>query len=146
MRPKHIKPSAIFPALKKRNHEVTSDDDPLYNCIAHAAGANNRRWWPTFRPDGYWPPGVPVVETLDAFIKAFATLGYEVCDDGGFENGFEKVAIFTKDGIPTHAARQIDATNWTSKLGFSYDISHFLDAVGGGPYGAAAKFMKRAKQ
>jgi hypothetical protein len=32
-------------------------------------------------------------ESLEVFIECFTSLGYEVCDDENFEEGFEKVAI-----------------------------------------------------
>jgi hypothetical protein len=35
-RPKHIKRHPQIPSLNKTNHNVTSDSDPQYNCIAYA--------------------------------------------------------------------------------------------------------------
>jgi len=46
----------------------------------------------------FWPKGVERVQTLAAFIAAYETLGYEACDSGDAEVGFEKVAIFLKPG------------------------------------------------
>jgi hypothetical protein len=96
----------------------------------------------------YWPPSVPKHETLDAFIAAYATLGYSVCEDGLLEPDFEKIAIFVgATGRPTHASRQLQDGQWTSKLGKAHDISHVLEEVGGfrcSSYGRIAVFMKRS--
>jgi len=142
-RPKHIKRHPQIPSLNKTNHDVTSDSDPQYNCIAYAAGITNRKWWPNFLPDFYWPPDAPKVNSINSFITAFAALGYEVCDDGDYETGFEKVAFYTRNGVPTHAARQIGPNKWQSKLGSWYDIEHQKDAVSSGDYGRMDTFMKR---
>jgi len=76
---------------------------------------------------GYWPTQVARQVSMQAFADAFATLGYEVCEDGSFEVGVEKIAIFgtsdyTGDIVPTHAARQHAVGTWTSKLGSMEDI------------------------
>jgi hypothetical protein len=148
-RPKHIKRSAYFPRLTKKNHSIESCKDGNYNCIAYAAGSTTIKWWPIFQKDAYWPPKVPYSETIDAFIKAFATLGYAECADGSFEQGIEKVAIYSKDGTrsgkPTHAARQVEGQKWASKLGGDYDIHHSQLAIGGGGYGEITAFMKRTR-
>lgn len=83
---------------------------------------------------------------LAAFIEAFRTVGYEICGDGAFEEGWEKVAIYARSGTPTHAARQVVAEGkWMSKLGRGYDIAHDdVDGVGGQPgYGEVVVFMRR---
>jgi hypothetical protein len=55
---------------------------------------------------------------MSAFIQAYKSLGYELCDNSELEAGFEKIAIYaTSDGEPTHAARQLSVGLWTSKLG-----------------------------
>ena len=44
--------------------------------------------------------------TLDAFIQAFQSIGYEVCASDNLESGFQKIAIYADStGKPTHAAR-----------------------------------------
>jgi hypothetical protein len=108
------------------------------------------KWWPVFRRDAYWPKGVSFGETLGTFVKAFETLSYTECPDGSFVEGMEKIALYTNDGTregrPTHAARQIGPGKWVSKLGDSYDIHHKQGAVSGGIYGDIAAFMHRPKQ
>lgn len=130
-----------FPALRASGFEVTSPATPAYNCIAWAAGENGRWWWPN--PFGYWPDGVPVEETVEAFVLAYRTLGYEPCADGELEAGYEKVAIFSLNGKPTHAARQLPDGKWTSKLGMQVDLSHGLGALNGPQYGEPTSFVRR---
>src|SRR5262245_58256884 len=122
---------SIFSRLKGSNYRVSSPATPTYNCIAFAAGRDDRWWWPG--PFSYWPAGVPKDETLEAFVLAFGTLGYTVCDDGLPEVGFEKVAIYAdRYGTPTHMARQLNTGIWVSKCGELEDIEHdTLEALEG---------------
>lgn len=118
-----------------------------YNCIAYAAGIEGRRWWPDVIRNDYWPAGVPREETLDAFIQAFGTLGYGPCDDGSYERGFEKIALYTdRDRTPTHAAIQQENGRWRSKLGDYEDIEHeTLECLNSPDYGAPVLFLKRTR-
>lgn len=138
-----------LPGVKMDNHKVTSNEDVQYNCIAYAAGVTDRAYWPN-QPDYFWPPGIPNTPDLVAFIRLFESLGYQVTpEEGGAEcayvPGLEKVAIYTLDGQPTHAARQIGPNAWVSKLGPSFDIEHKLNAVSGGKYGEITVVMQRKK-
>jgi hypothetical protein len=113
-----------------------------YNCIGWAAEDDSNWWWPTV--DTYWPSAAPLETTVQAFTIAFGTLGYEICPDGSLETGFQKVVLYTKQGVPTHMARQLESGDWTSKLGPSYDIVHEnVLSVEGSEYGDAVLFMKR---
>jgi hypothetical protein len=136
---------AIFPGLRASSFRVSSPATRDYNCIAWAAGDTAHWWWPDPDPDddNFWPPGVLVAETLDAFVAAFATLGYVLCAGEQVEHGFEKVALFASAGVPTHAARQSPSGRWTSKLGLREDIEHDLHAVSGEVYGTVALLLKR---
>ena len=123
----------LFPHIKRENCSITSAKSTVYNCIAWAAGCTDKPWWPLPAPsnDAHWPPGVPREETTEAFRKAFATLGYQVCDDGELEKGYTKIALYgnPKTGKPSHAARQLANGRWTSKLGNFYDIEHIEPSV-----------------
>ncbi len=94
----------------------------------------------------YWPTGIPREETLEAFVNAFATLGYEVEGDQPLEFVTDRIAVFvTPDGTPTHAARQLPSGGWTSKLGSWEDIGHVsISGIEGGVYGRVACILKRA--
>lgn len=133
-----------FPRLKPTSYFLTSPEASDYNCIAWAAGDTGRWWWPDPAPLAYWPPGVPRQLRVDAFIAAFATLGYEPCSDGGLERGFEKVALFADaNGEPKHAARQLPSGRWSSKLGPWEDISHSIYGLEGAQYGDVVQYMRR---
>lgn len=131
----------VFPKLTNENHQKTSEPDSRYNCIGYAAGSN--LWWEPLAEGQYWPTGVLDESTIASYVGAFATRGYEVCADGDFEDGIEKVALFAIDGIPQHASRQLDALNWTSKLGQDLDISHELSTIEGGIYGLVVQYLRR---
>ena len=134
---------SIFPGLQLCPWEITSDPDTNYNCIAWAVKTTAKPWWPN--DFGYWPAGVPRVETVEAFIAAFATKGFVPCLGGAVEPGFEKIALFTKNGLPTNAARQLHDGQWTSKLGQQHDITHAAcDAVAGEIYGSVTMYLIRS--
>lgn len=140
-----------FPNLNSQNHQITSPRKNRYNCIAWAAGCTTLFWWPDDK--GFWPKGVPLEETLTAFLAAFATLGYEECPDGFLEEGIEKVVLYVKHDDasgelkPTHMARQLNNGLWTSKLGRTEDIQHMnVEDVSGPAYGEPIKYMRRTIQ
>ena len=134
--------TSAFPGLRDTEFEITSPTDEDYNCIAWAAGEQGFWWW----PGRFWPKDVPATETRTAFIKAFRTKGYEICEGPGLEPGYEKVCVYERLGRPRHAARQLPSGKWTSKLGMGNDISHELDGLIGQRYGKPALFMKRPSQ
>ena len=138
---------AHFPGLRTTTYRITSPRSGEYNCVAWAAGDTLRWWWPhpDLRNDAHhWPEGIACEETLEAFLAAFATLGYIVSDSEAEEPGFEKVALFADaQGVPTHAARHLSGRCWTSKLGVREDIEHDLRALEGEIYGVVARVLKR---
>jgi hypothetical protein len=135
----------IFPKLRPGDYSVDSPATRRYNCIAWAAGVALRCWWPVHHPRYDWPIE-PRVESLEGFIQAFRTLGYELCDDSSSEAGYEKVAIYADEGdIPTHMARQLESGLWTSKCGDLEDITHSLDGLEGDAYGRVAQVLRRRR-
>ena len=89
-------------------------------------------------------------ETLASFQAVFEGMGYFECESDALEAGYEKIAIFVDDeGVPTHAARQLNSGAWTSKLGDWEDIEHdslaALEnaALMNSLYGAVALVMRR---
>lgn len=122
---------------------ITSPRDPRYNCIAWAAGDDKKFWWPTY--PGFWPKGIPRDTTLSVFRDAYSLHGFEECEDGALEIGFEKIAIYVDtSNTPTHAARQLADGKWTSKLGPQWDISHVsYSSIEGDEYGRVAMFMRQ---
>jgi hypothetical protein len=138
----------LFPRLSTFGYRAVSAEDTRYNCIAWAAQDVRRWWWPDVAAVQagvcHWPTDAAVAETLDAFIQAFQTLGYQPCEEKEPEPGHEKVAIYmNSSGKPTHAARQLTNGRWTSKLGIAEDIEHSLDGLEGELYGTVAQILKR---
>jgi hypothetical protein len=87
---------------------------------------------------------------MPAFILAFATLGYSVCENPALEHGVEKVALYAKimfgQAVPTHAALELESGEWTSKLGPLEDVRHAkLEAVNGPLYGHPMTFLSRLR-
>lgn len=132
-----------FPLSRNFPFIITSPETSSYNCIAWAYGISDKRMWPNSRYY-WWPPGVSNKLDLNSFEELFKSIGYENCADDSFENGYLKIAIYTKkNGEPTHAARQLPDGNWTSKLGDSYDVQHTIEGMSNGYYENATSFMRR---
>jgi hypothetical protein len=132
-----------FPNSFDQPLEITSPDTGNYNCIAWALDETALNYWPS--PDAFfaWNPRLAREETVEAFILFFKGYGYEVCENGRLEKGYQKIALFAKDGLPTHTARQLTGKKWTSKLGILEDVRHTLNAISGGIYGEVVVFMKK---
>jgi hypothetical protein len=137
-------PAEDFPNFAATGGQVVSPANHRFNCIAWAAGDDTDWWWPG-HPGGHWPEGVPALETVAAFIQAFATLGYTPCAMGDLEEGLEKVALYAEAGIVRHAARQLPTGRWTSKLGPNVDVEHVLEGLEGPLYGTVSQFLQRPR-
>ncbi len=137
-----------FPNLAREGYTITSPDTIDYNCVAWAAEAEDEWWWPDAMGQEYWPEGIPREETLLAFITAFSTIGYEVCDDASIESGFLKIVIYgDAQRVPRHVARQLTNGEWTSKIGQYEDIRHKnLEALSGETpaYGTVIQIMRKS--
>lgn len=131
-----------FPNLTPDRVHVTSPVDKRYNCIAWAAGDNRRWWWPAAQ--AYWPPGAPRIVAVESFVAAYGTQGFRPVAGSALEPGKEKIALYTLNGIPTHAARQLQNGRWTSKCGGNVDLEHELSELEGPSYGQATHFLVRA--
>lgn len=100
---------------------------------------------------GYWPTHVDRQETTTSFLQAFGTMGFSLCFDGTFEPGTEKIALYGKGPVgtevPTHASRQLDSGEWTSKLGWYEDIQHQSSTDVEGPvYGRVLCYLSRPRR
>lgn len=132
-----------FPKTFEEPFIHTSPIDPNYNCIAWAAN-DNTKW---YEPDPYgfyfWPQEVNREYTTEAYINLYEYFGFIRCDNGELEEGYIKVAVFEKNGVPTHACRQLLDGNWTSKLGKNIDVQHSLNNIQEGTYGNIIQFLKK---
>jgi hypothetical protein len=132
-----------FPASYLEPFVITSIATGNYNCIAWALEDTSRFYWTGPKEFFYWPIGLPREESIESFVLLFSRQGYEICSNALKEKGFLKIALFEKEGIPTHAARQLSNGLWTSKLGILEDVRHTLSAISGGLYGSVALIMKK---
>jgi len=137
-----------FPALRyDPAFKITSRENPDYNCIAWAFGRNDCWMWPDEDADGVslWPDPSADPE-IQTFVEAFKKIGFEVCDDDGYEERTQKIALYCYVGTTecTHAARQLRNGLWTSKLGESNDIQHSSPYfIQGRLYGNVACILRR---
>lgn len=131
------------------DYVVTSPKDAGTNCISFAAGDPLRKWDPGMLPSPgyYWPPEALQDDNDDvvALKRAFSAIGYEECENGELEIGFQKVALYAlKEDDWLHASLQEPNGEWSSKLGSGYDIRHKTpECVCGPTYGNVVGFMKR---
>jgi hypothetical protein len=133
-----------YPNLALTEYAVTSPKSQEYNCFAWVAGDQERWWQPTPEDEFYWVPGVPMEETLSAYIQAYQKLGYAICDNAVLETGYEKIALYVNNqGVPTHAAKQLLTGKWSSKLGSLKDIEHELEGLTGEQYGKVGQVLRR---
>lgn len=136
-----------WPNLSNTQYRITSSHTPSYNCLAWAAEEADRWWSPLPEDDYYWPEGVSKEVSVEAFAKAYETLGFLICDNADLETNIEKIAIYaTLDGKPQHVARQLPSGLWTSKLGRPEDIEHQLTGLEGALYGTVQKLMARHRR
>ena len=107
------------------------------------------RFWSTEpHPFYYWPPGFAREFTIAVLVQIFQSFGYEICASGEFEYRYEKIALFGRGPVATHAARQLGSGKWSSKLGPQELIEHELEAVAGHSaqeYGDIVHFMRRRR-
>ena len=136
----------VLPTTLIEPLEVTSVATGNYNCIAWALENTSLFYWTGPKEFFYWPDNLPREETIDSFVQLFSLHGFEICAHALKEKGFTKIALFAKDNIPTHAARQLPNGQWTSKLGSLEDVRHSLSAISGGIYGSVVVVMKRKNQ
>lgn len=138
---------SYFPELEKDEHfKVTSPCNPIYNCIAWAMGVDN--WWvdPCSRAGHWWPSPVARDGSPESLSAAFSYVGFEPCEDGLPEKGYDKVALYMDQAKNewTHAARIISQDEYHSKIGRLFDIHHSSDVIfDGTDYGVKYAYMRR---
>lgn len=126
-----------FPKLGSGNYVIRelpeTGASARYNCKAYAAGFSDKY--------------LLLRQSLDAEKAFFATqLAYRPVDSPVVEPGAECIAIYTKDGAPSHVARQIPGGRWISKIGAYELLEHDLDDLTGDgeyEYGRVAQIMSR---
>jgi hypothetical protein len=146
-----------FPKLKDDNNfEIIGGEDPNYNCIAWVAFYDNVWWEPlpedqrSIVLDGVcydWPLGAANDKKLTTLIEIFIDRHYVECNNGDYEEGYRKIALYSIGDEYTHGARQIcvgkDKGRWTSKIGQSFLITHSIPELLENPtYGQVKQYLK----
>ena len=135
-----------FPSLVGTAYSEESPVTDSYNCIAYAFGDTKNSWWPTKDFGYYWPPEFPFDDSVEVLKRIFRLHGYSDCPDMEAESGYEKVAIYSRNGHFLHAARQLRSGRWASKLGDEQDIEHErAEHIAGQAYGDALDVMRRKR-
>lgn len=137
---------ALFPRLRDEGYDIRSPIDIGYNCVAFSLN-DEERWWEPFRPDGFWPEGVELNDTLNGFVGLFQSQGFAVCETADVEPGFDKIALYgnTVKGEFSHVARLLPTGVWISKRGELEDIGHnSLTGLVSVHYGEPVMYLKRA--
>jgi hypothetical protein len=134
----------LFPLLIDYELIQNSETDN-FNCISHTLGINTTPSWPTDN-DYYWPTKREL--TKESFDNFYDHHGFEKLSllDISYDKRYNKVALYTKDGIPTHASIQIDDIWWESKIGGLGIIKHDLFEIEDDVYGEITQiYRKRLK-
>ena len=135
-----------FPNLRDDAYYKTSESSIDYNCVAWIFG-DTENWWepaPEEETAAYWPPGILRESSLASYLELFASSGYAPCENGSFETGFTKIAIYwnPQEREFNHVAKQIDG-RWSSKIGPWEDITHVtLESLEGYLYGAVYQILR----
>lgn len=133
--------SQKYPNLDFEGYTPDSLESTFYNCIAWSLGISYEWWWP--HQDTAWPAKCPQDETIEAFEAMYSHRGYEPCANDSHEHGFEKIALYSIQEKPTHAARQLPNGEWTSKIGRHIDIVHTLRGLEGPHYGNVVRYFRK---
>lgn len=138
---------SICPNISRKNHLITSVATRAYNCVAWVLGDEENWYEPTPSGQYAWPSVKNENYSLDAYIQMFSGQGFKVCKKEMFENGFQAIALYEKDGEFAHVAVRLPDGRWSSKLGTWEDIEHdTLEVLSGPLYGAPRAFMKRVQE
>jgi len=152
-----------FPHLTENNHKPTSNATPeppvsnaycIYNCFAFVIGDETKFWWPNDEYS-YWPHS-NAPDSVQELVSVLEEHNYEECNDGSYEKGVQKIAIFENRGDAVHVAIQPPYRNgiWKSRMQYNIDIEHDdLGSLETWPeddpsrqgYGRAVKFMRLRK-
>lgn len=130
-----------FPNIISNPFRVFKTELIDYNCLAHTLDLNYWIW-----TNEKWPTDIPKDLGVDSFRLLYRKYGYLEESDDSYEQGYNKVAIYTTHGYPSHVCKQSDDM-WTSKLGNRfYILEHKLDWLSGDSeyaYGDVALILRK---
>lgn len=133
-----------FPKIVGKQFKIIKSDK-IFNCVSFTLEIYTGWMWPS---DPIWPhKEIPRDSGLLGFKKLYEKYGYMECSSPSYEKEYDKIAFYSKNGIPQHACKQF-GNIWRSKLGPAVIIEHELDWLCGNTedaYGEIAFIMKRKK-
>jgi len=133
-----------FPNTTNFNWRPSSPPTFEYNCLSWSVHRQDVWIWPDEREQFAWPPDMARTDTLVNLMSFFMRIGFSDCSSPNLETDFEKIAIYGRDDIPVHVARQLPNGVWTSKLGPGIDIEHdTLNVLEHGAYGVVRAIMRK---
>ncbi|MBM3240488.1 RHS repeat-associated core domain-containing protein [Candidatus Poribacteria bacterium] len=128
-----------YPNLKWGEWSITGERTREYNCIAWSCGILDRWVWDEVDQQTEGGNGNRTVEVED-FDGFYKKKGYQESKNCDPECKKRKIALFVKNGNPTHAARETaDSGWWESKRGSNVRIMHRLSQLEGRVYGNVKK-------
>lgn len=132
-----------FPKMVGKNFNFYEPDNKFdFNCLSFSLDMDTWIW-----TNENWPKDIPNNLGILSFKLLFEQKGYRNCDNSNYEDGYEKIAIYSKDGnTPSHVSKQTSGI-WKSKTG-KYIIEHELEWLSGNSsdtYGDVVIIMKKLK-
>ena len=133
-----------FPRLADdENFLVSSENTPVYNCIAWAMGMDDV-WVDTCPyPGHWWPSNALCNQEYRALKEAFVSVGFEETDDGSFDPLWDKVVLYGDGSHWTHATRIVSDGVEHGKFGGAWDAFHSGNMFGDSIYGEPFAVMRR---
>lgn len=141
----------LFPLLNDYNL-IPNSDNSEFNCISYSIGIKDKWSWPydvntqyIREYNVYWPVKNEI--SKDAFDEFYEYHGFEKMSllDFSYDPRYIKVALYTKNGIPKHAAIQKDKIFWESKIGEYGIIKHDLFEIESSSYGELTQIYRKLK-
>lgn len=132
-----------FPNLADDSFTYESKFTKKYNCVAWAVAITSK-WIDNYSPYK-WHPDIPRTQNLNSYIQYYETQAFRECNDGNYERGFDKIALYSNEyKLFKHISFQLDKNRWASKLGGWEDIYHNdVNCLSGGSYGSFITYMSR---
>lgn len=141
----------LFPLLNDYELINNSESDN-YNCISHTLGIKDKWSWSydkneiyEYDYDHYWP--VRCELTKESFDDFYEYHGFEKIKllDFSYNPKYTKVVLYTNNGVPTHAAIQINEFFWESKIGMFGILRHDLFEIENDVYGEVTQIYRKLK-
>ncbi len=135
---------SCFSNIRGKDFRIFKSND-TFNCVTYSLDIYHEWVWTNEKA---WPYNeIPRNSGINGFKKLYEMYNYIECNNPSYEEGYDKIAFYSKNGRPEHACKQF-GNMWRSKLGSSYIIEHELDWISGNgtwEYGRVEFIMKRKK-